>query len=239
VLQLASGKHSMSKDEKRNGFDDNNDYSTSSVLTKDLENNVDNNYEKNYVETNFWNEDEEEFNYQKLIIVIGIIAILVIIGVILYKFVFSKPEEPKNIPAEEPKTMSETIEGYKVLGKIKIESLNIDQYILDSTDTKALQNGVGRINNGASINNYGNFCLAGHNNSKIFEEINKLNVDDEIILVDKKMEETTYKVTQILEVEPDNLECLLQDETKVELTLITCQNGATKRLVVKAEEKLN
>ena len=50
------------------------------------------------------------------------------------------------------------------------------------------------------------------------------------------MEETTYKVTKTYEVEPDNLECLLQDEEKVEITLITCQSGSTKRLVVKAEE---
>lgn len=253
---MGSGKHSMSKDEKRNGFDD-RDYSSfrsndftgrrfednsnsfeENDYTSENNDNVENNYNSNYAESSFWDEDEEEFNYQKLVIIIAVIAILVIVGVLLYKFVFSKPKEEEKVPANEPVTMSETVEGYKVLGKIKIESLGIEQYILDSTDTKALQNGVGRIDNGASINNYGNFCLAGHNNSKIFEELNKLKVDDEFILVDKKMEETTYKVTQILEVEPDNLECLLQDETKVEVTLITCQQGATKRLVVKAEEKI-
>lgn len=257
---MGSGKHSMSKDEKRNSFD-NDYYSTSNYETNNYGNrfeensntssnnfennesivnnrNIDSVFDNNYAESSFWDEEEKEFNYQKLVIVIAVIAILVIIGALLYKFVFSKPKEEQKLPVEEPKTMSETIEGYKVLGKIKIESLDIDQYILDSTDSKALQNGVGRIDNGASINNYGNFCLAGHNNSKIFEELNKLKVDDEVVLVDKKMEETIYKVTEILEVEPDNLECLLQDETKVELTLITCKEGATQRLVVKAEEKI-
>lgn len=248
---MGSGRHSMSKGEKRNGFDD-NDYSTSSFGSNDFQNrrfednsnrfeeqnDVDNSFGKNYTEPSFWDEDEEEFNYQKLVIVIAVIAILVIVGVLLYKFVFSKPKEEEKVPANEPVTMSETVDGYKVLGKIKIESLGVEQYILDSTETGALQSGVGRIDNGASINNYGNFCIAGHNNSKIFEELNKLKVDDEFVLVDKKMEETIYKVTEISEVEPDNLECLLQDETKVEVTLITCQTGATKRLVVKAEEKI-
>lgn len=50
------------------------------------------------------------------------------------------------------------------------------------------------------------------------------------------MEETEYIITDIFSTEPDNLECLLQDDTKVELTLITCENGATTRLIVKAEE---
>ena len=40
-------------------------------------------------------------------------------------------------------------------------------------------------------------------------------------------------------VEPDNLEVLIQNASKVEITLITCENGSTKRLVIKAEEVKN
>ena len=94
-----------------------------------------------------------------------------------------------------------------------ISNLGIEQYILDSIESNALQSGVGRINNGGSINNYGNFCLAGHNNEKIFAKLNELNVGDEFVLVDRKMDETIYQVTEIFE------------------------EGATKRLIVKAQEK--
>lgn len=221
------GKHSTSWNDKKNSFDD--DYYKENIT---------------FPKTNSSNSEEfdeddyydEEFNYKKLFIIIGVIAVLIIVGVLLYKFVINKPETKVEPPKEDIPKMSETIEGYRVLGKIVIKDLNIEQYILDSTDAKALQNGVGKINNGGSINNYGNFCIAGHNQENIFKKLNEMKVDDKFTIIDKHMEETIYKVTKTYEVEPDDLECLLQDEEKVEITLITCQSGSTKRLVVKAEE---
>lgn len=262
---MGSGKHSSNRRDKKNSFDDTsystsrssfesddsryineNNYSneTENNYTNEEENSYDSkvndSYEKDvsFAESNFWDEEEREINYKKIAIIIAIIVVAIIGGVLVYKFVINKPEKEPDKPAvQEPTTMIETLEGYKVLGKIKIPDLNIEQYILDSTASKALQNGVGVIDNGASINNYGNFCLAGHNSEKIFKDLDKLKVGDEFVLIDRHMEETKYQVTEILEVEPDNLECLLQDETKVEVTLITCKDGATQRLVVKAQEK--
>lgn len=224
---MGSGKHSTSWKDKRNSFDD-NDYRENITFP-----------ETNYSNTEEFEDDDyydDEFNYKKLIIVIAIIAVLIVAGALIYKLVINKSEEQVEPPKDETQKMSTIIEGYDVLGKIVIEDLGIEQYILDSTEAKALQNGVGKIDNGASINNYGNFCLAGHNQEGIFKKIDQLEVEDEFVIVDKNMEETTYKVTSIYEVEPDDLECLLQDEEKVEITLITCQAGSTKRLVVKAEE---
>lgn len=249
---MGSGRHSSDRRDKRNNFDDyysssrNNNSEENNVLNSDYENNsydnnMDDNYEKNinFAESSFWDEDEEEFNYRKLIVVIAILILAIVVGVLVYKFIINKPEEePKQeTTVQEPVTMSEKIGNYNVLGKIVISNLGIEQYILDSVDSNALQSGVGRINNGASINNYGNFCLAGHNNGKIFERLNELNIGDEFVLVDRKMDETIYQVTEKFEVEPDDLQCLLQDESKIEVTLITCQTGATKRLIVKAQEK--
>ncbi len=221
------GKHSTSWREKRNSFDD--EYYKEDITFPEV----------NSSRTEEFEEDDyydDEFNYKKLLIIIGVIAVLIISGVLLYKFVINKPETKVEQPKEDIPKMSETIEGYKVLGKIIIKDLNIDQYILDSTQAKALQNGVGKIDNGASINNYGNFCIAGHNQEKVFKNLSQIKVDDKFTIIDRHMEETTYKVTKTYEVEPDDLECLLQDEEKVEITLITCQSGSTKRLIVKAEE---
>lgn len=255
---MGSGKHSTSWRDKRNSFDDYsepNQYNTSNdEYTENINNNHNNDEENNFVEqpvnsynneyerkmdfteANFWDEDESEINYKKIMIIAGIIIAIVVAGVLIYKFVINKPQSEEVLPTgqNEPVTMTSTIEGYSVLGKVIIPSLNIEQYILNSVDAKALQNGIGRIDNGASINNYGNFCLAGHNNQTIFANLDKLNQGDEIILVDRNMEESVYKVTEKFEVEPDNLECLLQNEEKIEVTLITCQDGATKRLIVKA-----
>lgn len=183
-------------------------------------------------------EDEEStLNYKKIILVIGIIVVLIIAGFLVYKFVFTKEEiqEPAEPVVSNEAKMIETFAGCKVLGKIVIDDIKIEQYILDSTSDNALENGVGKLY-GGSLNNYGNLCLIGHNFEDIFEKLSELEVGDKIKLVDRELEETTYKINNIFSIEPDNLECLLQDETKVELTLITCETGAATRLVVKAEE---
>ena len=63
-----------------------------------------------------------------------------------------------------------------------------------------------------------------------------VNTTDEIIIKDTRNVEYKYKVTSVKNVEPDNLECLIQDTSKVEITLITCDTGGTSRVVVKAEQ---
>ncbi len=184
-------------------------------------------------------EDEEStLNYKKIFLVLGIIVVLIIAGFLVYKFVFAKDkkqEEPSEPVVSNEAKMIETLEGCKVLGKIVIEDIKLEQYILDSVSDNALENGVGKLY-GGSLNNYGNLCLIGHNYEDIFEKLSELEVGDKITLIDRELEETTYKINNIFSIEPDNLECLLQDETKVELTLITCETGAATRLVVKAEE---
>ncbi len=227
---MSSGKHSTSWRDKKNSFDDRSDYKENITFPE-----VNSNSEE-FDASNDYYDDEDEFNYKKLLIVIAVVAVLVIVGVVIYKFVINKPEPELEPSEDETPKMSTSIGGYNVLGKIVIKDLNIDQYILDSTESKALQNGVGKINNGGSINNYGNFCLAGHNQENIFKNLDKMKINDKFVIIDKNMKETTYKVTRTYEVDPDDLECLLQDEEKVEITLITCQAGSTKRLVVKAEE---
>lgn len=182
-------------------------------------------------------EEESKFNYKKILIIIGVIVIIAAVGFLVYKFVFAKPEKPQTeTPVQESQDkMIETLEGYDVLGKIIIDKINVDQYILDSAEDNALKYGVGKIY-GGSLNNYGNLCLIGHNYDKIFARLNELDVGDEITLVDDELLETKYKITKMFSIEPDNLECMIQPEDKIELTLITCESGATTRLVIKAEE---
>ncbi len=183
-----------------------------------------------------FDDEEGGLNYKKVAIVVAIVIVLIVGGIIAFKFLLKKPEEPEvPVVAEDEPKMIEKIEGYKVLGKINIKDIEVEQYILDSTDENALKKGVGKLYGGA-LNNYGNLCLAGHNFEGIFEKLSELEKGDKITLTDRELEETEYIITDIFSTEPDNLECLLQDDTKVELTLITCENGATTRLIVKAEE---
>ena len=182
--------------------------------------------------------EEKSLTKKKVIIVIAII----LIAVISIVFLFSKTQNDENV-GDSQNTVSNTVsnqmisthEGYDVLGKIVIEDLQVEQYILDSKEDAALDKGVIRLY-GGSINNYGNFCIAGHNKSGVFEKLIELEVEDTFTIIEPDFSETTYKITEIYSVEADDLKCLLQDDDKIEITLITCENASTTRLVVKAEE---
>ena len=199
--------------------------------------NNDYNYDegKNYSDYEDEYEDENGINMKKVFIVIFIIAIIIFIVAFLYNKSKKNDNTSLNESSSNTQAMSSQYEGYKVLGQLKIDKIGITQYILDSTDEDALKKGVCKIY-GGSLNNYGNFCIVGHNYEDIFAKLSNLAEGDTISIIDKKMQETEYKISKIYSVEPDNLECLTQDDSKVEITLITCKDGSTERLVLKAEK---
>ena len=195
-------------------------------------------YNENY--DDYDDEDYEERRLNKIRVICVVGFIIVIIGIAIF-ITFRKPKEKVEenvIPANvvEDTRMSDTYEGYKVLGKIKIKKINVEQYILDSKDEKALKSGVVKLY-GSSLNNYGNLCIAGHNYDEMFGKLNELDMGDIITLIEKDNSETEYKIREILSVDPTDLTPLIQDDEKVELTLITCDNASTQRLIIKAEEK--
>jgi len=223
------------EEEKEEAFKPNFDYDDNREETK-------NDYDEEDAEEDDYEEDSFVSGLNKATtavkILIAITAIVVIIGgVFVVRKIFSpKPEEHKEEQTEVvEKKMESSIEGYKVLGKIKIDKIDVEQYILDSTDEKALKAGVGKLN-GGSLNQIGNFAIVGHNFDKFFKRLPELRVGDTIVIIDKNMKETSYNVTDINEVDPDDLTPLLTQIGKTEITLITCQDGATKRFIIKAEK---
>ena len=175
-------------------------------------------------------------NYKKVVLVIVIFLLLFGIGfgsVLLVKHVKNKPkEEPKQ---EETGIMPEKIEGYNVLGKFEFETLGIDQYILDSYEDKALENGIGKLS-GGNLNAIGNFSVVGHNYDNVFGKLFEINKGDTFSVKDPKGNVTKYKVTEINTIEPTDLTVLTQNTEKCVMTLITCDTEGTQRFVVKAEK---
>lgn len=147
-----------------------------------------------------------------------------------------KPEQPTEPVSSVVSALEEKYEGFEVLGKIRIDKLNIEQYILNSSDEAALEKGVTKLY-GGTLNDYGNFCIAGHNYENVFQKLNELQVGDSFTIIDMNLEETEYEIKEITSVEPDDLSVLLPSEENIEITLITCENVSTTRLVVKAEKK--
>ena len=185
--------------------------------------------------------EDEEMEKRKIILIIGdVVAVVAIVafGIICVKNANENKENIANNTVDSSaieETMIATYEGYNVLGKIAIEKIGVEQYILDSKEDDALEAGVIKLY-GGTLNNYGNFCIAGHNKTGIFERLNEMEVEDTFKIIEPNLTETTYRITEIYSAEADDLKSLLQDDEKIEITLITCENGSTTRLIVKAEE---
>lgn len=188
-------------------------------------------------------EDYEDEDMAKRKIIFTIIMIIVVIAIVAFGIICVKNSNENNENAETNtvdtsavlEQMIDKHQGYDVLGKIVIEEFEVEQYILDSKEDNALESGVIKLY-GGTLNNYGNFCIAGHNKTGIFERLNEMEVGDTFEIVEPNLTETTYKITEIYSSEADDLKCLLQDDEKIEITLITCENASTTRLIVKAEE---
>ena len=186
--------------------------------------------------------DNEGFDFSNIPfkqIAICIVVIAVLFGLGFGGFFLVK--NFTNKPAEEPeKVVEETgmikeLEGYSVLGKVKIENLGIDTYILDSVEADALKLASGKLI-GNELNEEGNFCIIGHNYDDIFLKLLEIEKSEEIIIVDRDENETKYKVVDVKTIEPDELDVLLDVDGKTQITLITCENTASTRLVVVAEK---
>ena len=122
--------------------------------------------------------DENPISKQKiLIIIIGIVVVIIIAILVAYK-ITSNEETQANTntveqSSEQEEKMLKKVAGYDVLGKIIIDDIGVEQYILDSVEDNALQNGVGKLY-GSTLNNYGNFCIAGHNYDNVFQKLSEM-----------------------------------------------------------------
>lgn len=190
-----------------------------------------------------------------------ILIILILIAIVLGVLVIKKDIENNKIEnktqeiltqikntnqAEDTKTetiqeIDEKIEGYNVIGIIKIPKIDIEYPILEKTDKASLKLSITKFW-GEKINQKGNVVLAGHNNlnDKMFGKIDKLEKGDIIELTDSQMVTIKYEVFDKYIVDPNDINCILPiDENSREVTLITCTNRDKDRQIIKAREILN
>jgi len=119
---------------------------------------------------------------------------------------------------------------------LKINSLGIEYPILSETSDALLKISLNKIW-GPNPNEVGNYCIAGHNykNGRMLGTLKKIEIGDMFTLEDLYGRKLSYKVYDKYLIEPDDKSCTSQKtDGKKEVTLITCQNVGTKRLVVKA-----
>ena len=188
----------------------------------------------------------------KIIFCILIISIILVIGLILIKNMQSYENEKKNKEVVEvfSNSVNETqeqnieLDGYKVIGLIKIPVIDIEYPILEmdiSNPEEAKEPMKLAIIKywGGDVNEYGNLSVAGHNNynGTMFGKTKNLKIGDIVELTDLKNQTIKYQIYDIFKTDPNDVTILeTKDKTIREVTLITCTNGNRERLILKAKE---
>ena len=199
-----------------------------------------------------------ELKIYKAIFYMLLIAAVVVIGIIIYKYGSNQKNEKESQEAvaafsnidfskNEEESGSEIqleYKGYKVIGIIKIPKISIEYPILEIGDIdpenakKPMKLSIIKYW-GETVNDYGNLSIAGHNNKDgtMFGKTKKLQKDDIVELTDLKGQTIKYSIYDIFVTDPNDVNILLpKDELIREVTLITCTNGNKQRLILKAKE---
>ena len=199
-----------------------------------------------------------ELKIYKTIFYMLLIATIVIIGMIIYKYGSNQKNEKENqevveafsnidFSKNEEKTENQIqleYKGYKVIGIVKIPKINIEYPILEieNIDPKSAEKPM-KLSIikywGEKVNDYGNLSIAGHNNKDgtMFGKTKKLQKGDIVELTDLNGQTIQYSIYDIFVTDPNDVNILLpKDELIREVTLITCTNGNKERLILKAKE---
>ena len=129
--------------------------------------------------------------------------------------------------------------GYNIVGIIKIPIINLEYPIIDKTNDQAMKVSITKFW-GNDINEVGNFSMAGHNyyGGTFFGNTKKLKNGDIIEMTDLTGRKIEYEVFDKYVTDPNDVTCVksVKENTR-EITLITCTNGRSNRLIIKAREK--
>ena len=93
---------------------------------------------------------------------------------------------------------------------------------------------------GDTLDRNGNICIAGHNydNSLFFSKLSNLSFKDEIHIYDHNGTQYVYYVCDLYEVADTDLSPVFNyNQNEKTLTLVTCNNFNSNRIILKANQK--
>ena len=129
--------------------------------------------------------------------------------------------------------------GFKVDCKLQIPKIKLETYVFKEYSEEAMNLCPTKLW-GPNPNENGNYSIIGHNYQKenMFNNLIKLEIDDEIYLTDETNGKYKYIVYDIYKVKENNVDPIKQNKEKgIELTLITCVNYTNNRLIIKARNE--
>lgn len=151
--------------------------------------------------------------------------------------IFEKKIEVKKEEIPENTSISVNYNGYTILGKIEIPSVNINTVILKEHTYAAMN--IGAIKTyGVDLNEEGGFVISAHNfrgKNSFFYPIRNLKSGSKIYITDTKSRRMEYIVYQVSRYVSPNDTSYLTKMEGYHLTIVTCENGGKSRIIVKAK----
>lgn len=130
-------------------------------------------------------------------------------------------------------------EDYTAEAFLTIPKLDISYPVLSKTSDELLKISLNKYW-GNGPNKVGNYCIVGHNyaNGKLFGKLSQMEIGDIAELKSTSNGKTMqYEAYAKYTVNPDDVSCTSQlTDGKREITLITCKNFGTQRLIIKCRE---
>ena len=127
-----------------------------------------------------------------------------------------------------------TYKGFNVVGTIEIPATNVNYPILEKVSKSSLETSVAMLY-GAGINQVGNTVIIGHNyrNGLFFSNNKRLNNGDKIYVTDNAKNRLTYTIYNKFETTPEDASFYSRDtDGKPEITLSTCNDDSSRRLII-------
>ena len=139
---------------------------------------------------------------------------------------------------------TEEKEEFQIIGTIKIDKIDLQYDILSDTSPNLLKISLNRYWGPTKVNTVGNMCIVGHNYKNLthFGKLNELVKGDTIEIIDPYGVGVTYQVYDKFIADPYDTKCTSQlTNGNTEITLITCYEHGTQRMIIKARamEKRN
>ena len=149
-------------------------------------------------------------------------------------------EENPVVEPEKQEPEKQYLEGYEIVGTIKIPKTGIEYPVLSEVTKKSLETAVAVLY-GPGVNQPGNTVIVGHNyrNQRFFSNNHKLTNGDTVILTDVYGETVTYVIYNMYYTTPDDADYMVRnvDEGVREISLSTCNDDSSQRLIIWAREQ--
>lgn len=128
--------------------------------------------------------------------------------------------------------------GFYVNGTMRIPKIDFSYPVLESVTKASIENSVA-ILYGAGLNQIGNTVIVGHNyrNGQFFSNNKRLEEGDKIYIKDNDGVEKSYTIYSKFETTPEDTSFYQRDTNgKAEVTLSTCTDDSSARLIILARE---